>query len=681
MNRKSINKSGRLFANLAVVTVILLTTFVSMVFFIAVLQNEYAIISKIYLQFFENYSFVIFVIVLCLALILIALYVFNIQVDAMYRDKIKSMYEQLSTDTIKGIAELPVGIISYSLDDKIVWVNDFFKHEKTDMLIGRQLKDILPMLSKQNHDDIKRSFNIYENIAMDDKYVDIYHEEKTSMIYVFDKTKEHNILRKSEQECLVIGYIYVDSPEEIQVFEDAGNIEVSSEMHRIIINWAQKYNAYVRKYASYRWMIVTNKTGLDQMCQTKMDVREQIKCLGKTLKMNVTVSGGFSSYTDNIGEVVRQAIDAIELGQSRGGDQIVVHKNFDDNLIFGGDNNQKKRTSRVMARSTAINLHATLEKFEDVYITGHQYADLDAIGAMLGIYQIAKTVKKNVYFILEIEKLGKDALELLGKTWKDKVALAEILEKVVLPNKFKPEQNTDKSVVIIVDTALSMLVESPKVLSCKNIILIDHHRKGKDAIKNAIIEYIDPFSSSASEMVAELIQYQPIVIDLPSEIATCLLAGIVLDTNKFTRNVSSRTFEAASYLRKQGAIQEYVLQVLSTGIEEYIVQSAYLKDAKSLPNNGKILALTGEKSRPEIAKCADFMLSFAEVNYTIVIAKVSETIVSISGRSKGAANVQRIMEHFGGGGHYNSAAAQVKNQNVYEVQTQITEYIEKEDEK
>lgn len=681
LNEKSFYRSGKILVNAAIISIIILTIVLSLILFISLIKVEFDFILALYNFFIDNMWFIFLLVFISVALIIVALVVFNIQMDSIFRDKIRTMYDTLSTNTIKGITNLPVGIISYSEQDIVLWINNFFSKKDKDNIIGQPIDELFPFLNEKEITDDGRGFVFFPDVLLYGKFVDVYQDMATKMFYLFDKSKEYEIAQKSEQERLVIGYIYVDSQEEMQVLEDAGNLEVNSEMHRIILYWAQKYNAYVRKYAIYRWMIVTNKAGLDEMCEDQMNVREEVKKLGKLLQMNITISGGFSNYTENIGEVVRQAIDAIELGQSRGGDQIVVHEENGENLIFGGDTNQKKRTSRVMARSTAISLHNALEKYENVYITGHQYADLDAIGAMLGIHQIVMAEKKKAHFILDQNKLGQDVKELFRKTWKDSVEYDELMQKIISPQRFKADEMPQNSVVIIVDTVSVALLETSQVLKAENIVIIDHHRKGKDAIPNALIEYIDPFSSSASEMVTELIQYQPLFIDIPREIATCLLAGIVLDTNKFTRNVSSRTFEAASYLRKQGALQEYVLQVLSTNIEDYIIQSNHLVNADSLPNNGKILALEGLRSRPEIAKCADFLLSFGEVKYTIVIAEIDEETIAVSARSKGAVNIQRIMEYFGGGGHYNNAAVQIHGKTLRETKQLIVDYIYTENEK
>ncbi|GBU11112.1 cyclic-di-AMP phosphodiesterase GdpP [Erysipelotrichaceae bacterium] len=676
MYDKRFNKSGKVLANLLVLGIIVLTSLISFILFVESLKSNNTIIQETH-NFFIGKSWVVISIIACsFILMLTMLYVFNIQIEQSVRSRIQKMYDMLSTETIKGLSRMPVGVVNYSEDLRIVWANDFFSEGEKKDFIGNQIDSVFNFLEQTQTKD--ESIRIAEGVMLGVRIVDVYQDVETNMLYFFDKSAEVLAKRKALEERMVIGYIYVDAPEEIQVIEDSGNLGVSSEIHRKIIVWAQKYNAYVRKYASYRWMIITNKAGLDAMCADKMCIREEVKAQGEFFKMSLTISGGFSFYEEDMGDVVRRSIDAIELGQSRGGDQIVVEVVDGELEIYGGDTHQKRRTSRVMVRSTSINLHRILGEYDNVYISGHQFADFDALGAMFGLYQIVKAQKKRIYFIVDEKKFSKDTFELFTKTWKDHSELDEMLSKIIAPNRFRIEDTPEKSVVIIVDTAAKALLETKRLLDFKDCIVIDHHRKGKDAVIGNVLEYIDPFSSSASEMVTELIQYQPIPIDITDEVATCLLAGIILDTNKFTRNVSSRTFEAASFLRKKGAIQEHVLQIMSTNIEDYIIQANYLELTKNTPESGKMLMIQGVKTRLEIAKCADFLLSFPEVKYTIVMAYISETTIAISARSKGQVNVQKIMEVFGGGGHFNNAAAQIESEKIEEVAASIQRYIEDE---
>lgn len=683
MERRRGSKAQKILINSAVISIIVLTGLLAFSLFISFTELYPRLMSQFSLFFRNNRWWILSMAGLLSALLIVFIIIFNLQIETFMNRRIRKIYRELETKTLRGVTNLPIGVISYE-EEGIIWTNNFFSSKQKDQLIGNAIDTIFIAIEDEHNVSIELEDHwiMYPKIPVFDRIVDVYQDVNSQMFYLIDKTKEEDWRMFAEANQLVIGYIYTDSPEEIQVMEDSGNLDVSSEVHRLILNWTQKYNAHARKYSSYRWMIVVTKENLDQMIADKMNVRKEISQLATELKINITISGGFACYFNDMVETVKNAVNAIELGQSRGGDQIVVH-NYDetgDDLIFGGNNNQKKRTSRVMARSTAIALHAELEKRDVVYVSAHQYADLDAIGAMLGIYQITQAEKKEVYFIFDFEKASKDISILGKKLWSDEAVFAEINDKVIHPSDFEVALMPENSLMVIVDTGTINLLENEQIAMADNIILIDHHRKGKGAVQNAIIEYIDPFSSSASELVTELIQYQPLAVEVPIEVATYLLAGIILDTHNFTRSVSSRTFEAASYLRKQGAIQNYILQVLSVDINEFIVQSKYLTQSEEIVNAGRIVTLAEINSRQDIAKCADFLLDFPEVKYAIALSYTDDDEIAISARSKGSINIQRVMEYLGGGGHFNSAAAQIKDRSMQEVKQEIIAYLEKENE-
>ena len=516
----------------------------------------------------------------------------------------------------------------------------------------------------------------FNDIQIEHKVFDIFQDLDADMLYFFDKTYEHKLETELMDEKIVVGYIYLDAPDELQVLEDAGNLDVSSEIHRAITTWGNNYNVYVRKYSSYRWMLVTNKLALDEMVKDQMNIRDAITKIANEHEINISISGGFATYEHSMAETVKEAVEAIELGQSRGGDQLVVKQLDRKQIIFGGDTYQKRRTSRVMVRSTALSLHNEISKYETIYLTGHAFPDLDAIGAMLGIYEVAKSLQKTVKIIIDKNRLADGVEALCEKVWRSEEMLNDLKENMVAPGKFKLNDWSEDALLIITDVSTPALLEHEDLAKVPNIIVIDHHRKGAESVQNAIFEYIDPFSSSASEMVTELIQYQPKPVQISMEIATFLLAGIILDTNKFTRNVSSRTFEASSYLRKKGALQDYVLQILGTNIRDFIKQSTFLEHSIELLNEGRLLLITEESTRLEVAKTADFLLTFSEVKYSIVVGALADGQISISARSKGTTNVQLVMEHFGGGGHFNNAAAQLDDGDVLEVGRAIIAYLE-----
>ena len=685
LDRKKRSKSLSVLINISVMSIIVLTGLLAFSVFITFSEIYPQMMFQLAAFFRNNRWWILSFAILLTALLVVFVIIFNLRIESFTNKRIRKMYRELETKTLQGITHLPMGVISYE-EDNIIWANKFFTSKQKDKLIGKPIKQIF--VGADEHElhqvlDIRENWQMYPQMHLFGRTLDIYHDTSTQMFYMFDKTIEESIRLHAEANQMIVGYIYTDMQDEIQVLEDSSNLDIGSEIHRIIVSWAQKYNGYARKYSSYRWMILLTKENLDQMIKDNMTLRTSIKQLAEEMAINVTISGGFAAYRGDMTDTIKNAVNAIELGQSRGGDQIVIHNHSNgEDLIIGGNNNQKRRTSRVMARSTAIALHTELEKRDVVYVTGHQYADMDAIGAMLGIYQIAKAERKEVYFVLDTEKVSVDVTELAKKIWHDAGNLENMVGQIIKPDQFTVQNMKANSVVVIVDTGTVNLLETPFLADAENIILIDHHRKGRGSVKNTVIEYIDPFSSSSSELVTELMQYLPIDVEVPNFVATFLLAGIILDTQNFTRSVSSRTFEAASYLRKQGAIQTHILNVLTVGIDEYLEQSKYLLNSEKLPGEGRIVLLDEDVlPRQKIAKCAEFLLDFPEVKYAIAIGKVAKDELSISARSKGSVNIQRIMENLGGGGHFNSAAAQMIDVSLEEAKAQVIASLTKDAEK
>lgn len=667
-------------------TIFLSITFLSIllafVLAIVLVKLRITVIIDLVTFFLERSDWLFVTLIILFAIFISIIWLLNRRMEQFFTKQGSVLYADIESKVFQGIDKLPVGIVHYK-DGVIIWTNDFFAEPYREELLGKPIIQLFPSNVIENEATMMESdWQSYERIVCGDQTMDVYHDTKLQTIYFFDKSQEVYLEQKARNNQLVIGYIYADSPEEMQVIEDSGGVEISSEIHRILMIWSQQYNATVRKYGAYRWMIITTHEALEQMIANNMDVRKSVRKLAEDLKISVTLSGGFAEYGSNVTkmiDVIKNAVDAIELGQSRGGDQFVVYNadNPTEELIFGGDSHQKKRSSRVMARSTALALHAAIEKYDHIYITGHQFADLDAIGSMLGVQQLALSKKKQIHLILDVLKIGNEVRQLEERFQSHILpAINDPKVDIIAPYEFYPDKLPERSVVIVLDTASQKLLETVRINDAPHIIVVDHHRKGKDAVKANEIEYIDPFSSSTAELITELIQYYPLKIDVSIEIATFLLGGIILDTNKFTRNVSSRTFEAASFLRKQGAVQSYILDVLSTNIEEYLQQSNYLLTSEQVGHGGRILALDGIHSRSEIARCADFMLSFPEVKYTIVLTYTdNDGTVAMSARSKGTINMQRIMEYFKGGGHYNNAAAQIVGASMNDVVEELKQHV------
>lgn len=503
---------------------------------------------------------------------------------------------------------------------------------------------------------------------------------KLIVMFAQEITKYENLKIEYKQSRTVLMYIQVDNYDEImQGLNEAEKTALMLSVSEELEDWMKPLKGFLQRVSNDLFVAVVERYALDKMIETKFSVLDRVRQIVSKNGIPVTLSIGVAiaedkSEVQSMSELGKHAEERLSAALSRGGDQAALM--IDDKpQYFGGRAKAVEKYTRVRARVTANSLHEHMENADEIFIMGHAREDFDAFGAAIGVGVMAKHLNKNFHIVLS---QSQDSIEkIVGQFRRDKIlAFDDIFIKVDdlnVPSSINP-------LLIVVDTHIPKLTAAPILLErIKNVIVIDHHRKNDIAIKNPLIFYHEPSSSSASEMVTELLMYFDEKVNISKLAATALYSGIVVDTKSFVVQTGIRTFEAAAYLRRNGADPVIVRELFMSDYETTV--SLAKAKAQSEYFEGGLVVSTMPQIFPNIqamaGQAADSMLTIEGVRMTIILFQLKNDIVGISARSVGNLNVQVIMEKFGGGGHQNVAGAQVKNTNIIELKNKIVKIAQK----
>lgn len=494
------------------------------------------------------------------------------------------------------------------------------------------------------------------------------------ILYIEDVTDILNLKQHHEDSRTVIACVQIDNYDEVMKgITEAERSTLSYETNRLIDEWAVQMQACLRRISSDQYIVLMDYKDLSQARETKFDIIDKVHSLVNSRRMPVTISMGIATSEDyTINELDMKAQEELDMALSRGGDQVVV---FTDGKteFYGGKAQAMEKNTRVKARVMTQSLLEHIEKSDEVFVMGHANEDFDALGAAIGVARIVKEMKKPVHIVIsEIHASIEKLLDLLraNEYYSSILVTANDLVNVTAQN----------PLIVVVDTHIPHLVADPNLLErIDNVIVIDHHRRSEDYIRNTLLFYSEPSSSSTSELVTEMIQYYPRDIILSQLESTALYAGILVDTKNFVVQTGARTFDASSYLRRSGLNTLTVRQLFKTDYDTDVAK-AKAKAASKLHPNGLVSTVCPD-CIPNIqviaAQVADSMLHLEKIKASIVVFQLTPETVGISARSTGEINVQVIMEHFGGGGHQNVAGAQIKNRPLEEVYEEVIAFSNK----
>ena len=490
------------------------------------------------------------------------------------------------------------------------------------------------------------------------------------VFYVSDITDFEHLRRDHLLSRVVLAYIQVDNYDEVlQGLTEAERTALLFEVNRLLDDWSHGLGGFLRRVSDDLYLTIMDRKALDQALADKFDVLDQVRALRSANKLPVTLSLGVAvADSQTMGELGTQAQAGLDLALGRGGDQVAVQ--LDGKMQFyGGKAKAVEKHTRVKARVVAHALRELIEGSDEVFIMGHHNEDFDALGASMGVAKMARQVGRPVHIVLSDMNEGIDKFTDMLKEKDEYAGLFVRANDLLTITAAHP-------LLIVVDTHIPHLVAGPALLErISQVVVIDHHRRSEHCIANPLLIYIEPASSSTSELVTELLMYFSEDLVLSRLDATALYSGIIVDTKNFAVQTGVRTFDAAAYLRRAGADPVLVRHLFRTDYETNIA----ISKAKAYSNlyEGGLITTTCPEIIPNIqaiaAQVADSLLRIEGVRMSLVFFRLDAETVGISARSTGELNVQVIMENFGGGGHQNVAGAQVKKQKLEDVQAKAIE--------
>ena len=487
-----------------------------------------------------------------------------------------------------------------------------------------------------------------------------------------DNTAVQLAIQEVDDQSLAVGLFYIDNYDEvIDTVEEVRKALLIALIDRKVNQYISSIDGLCSKIEKDKYLIILRKKSLQGLQDGHFDILEDVKKVSVGNEMAVTLSLGFGldglAYTQNY-EFARNAVD---LALGRGGDQAVV-KSPDNVVYYGGKTRQVEKNTRVKARVKAQALKEIIRVRDAVFIMGHKMGDPDSFGAAVGIYRIAKTLGKQAHIIINERTIS---IEQILRLFEDN---PEYEKDFIIDSQEALEMVTDNACVVVVDVNSAGRTECPELLTrCKSIVVLDHHRAGKDIIEGATLSYVEGYASSACEMVAEVVQYTGENIRLHPEEADAMYGGIVVDTDGFVNRAGVRTFEAAAFLRRSGADVVRVRKLFREEAEDYKARANAVSQAEIYRECFAISVCRGDGLRsPTVigAQAANELLNIDGVKASFVMTPYNGQIF-ISARSIDEINVQLIMEHMGGGGHINMAGSQMENATVEEAIAKVKEVI------
>lgn len=593
--------------------------------------------------------------------------------------------------------EIPYALLDYN--SRFLWMNEKFTeitgkdknyHKSVTTVFPSLTKDILQksealesinvMLDDRNYRiSMKRIY--FDTVTKDSSIVAINdNDEYLTAIYLFDETELNRYIKENEEQKLVAGLVYIDNYEEaLDSIEDVKRSLLIALVDRKVNKYFTEIDALVRKIEKDKYFVVFKYKYLEQLSADKFKLIEDVKSIKVGNEMAITLSIGVGaggvSYTQNY-EYARMGID---LALGRGGDQVVV-KEGEEVTYYGGKAKQVERNTRVKARVKAHALREIIESREHVVIMGHAISDVDSLGAAIGVYCAARVLGKKAQIVLnEVTTSLRPLVECFTE---EKGYPADLFikneEALLITNK--------NTLVMVVDTNRPSYTECSELLKRTDTICVfDHHRQNSEVIENPVLSYIEPYASSACEMIAEVLQYFSENIKLEPSEADCIYAGILIDTNNFMTKTGVRTFEAAAYLRRAGAEVTRVRKMLRNDMAAYKARAEAVRHAEVYRGSFAISVCPADNiESPTIvgAQAANELLNIVGIKASFVLTEYQGKIY-ISSRSIDEINVQLIMERVGGGGHLNVAGAQLTNCTIQEakriIQDTIDEMLEEGD--
>lgn len=603
------------------------------------------------------------------AYVLFLTYRKNKRIKKRIVDTMNTFIFKLKTDDT--ILNFPIPALIVGEEGDILWSNN-----EVELLFKgiNQQKYIENIIKELNDEYDKKFIGIDKEINIHDKHYRLlgnvinmrkkhsHDMESALMLYFVDRTEYYRLFRMHDDSKNVVAIAMIDNYEElVQGMIDTDKPQLMATVEKNLRNWFSVTEGIMTNIDRNKYLLVFEKKFVKEFTSNKFQILDEIKEITLSNKIPVTLSIGMVVEEGTNIEKFKGALATIDVALGRGGDQAVVRRNGKYEF-FGGNTKEVEKTTKVKPRVISQALRELIEDAENVVVMGHKNMDADSLGAAMGIYRLANTLNKEAMIV--VNDYGVAIEGLCKKIMKD-----EQYNNVLLREEEIISRMSDNTLLVVVDTHLNGYVNSTEVLERANkVVIVDHHRRGTDAIENAVLSFQEVYASSASELVTELLQYSKSKI-VPSTLeAECLYAGILTDTKNFTQKTGVRTFEAAAFLKKTGIDVAAITKAFQNDVDTYVAIADVIRDSEIVFENIAIaICPQGIDNQIQItARAADELLNLNGIEASFVLSKFDNKVY-ISGRSTGDLNVQVVLEKFGGGGHMMIAGAQIEDASVEDV--------------
>ena len=602
-------------------------------------------------------------------IIVLIIKMWSIQRDI--RSIVSKTVEDFGTENRQSLSNFPLPAVITGISGEIVWYNQRFRESVLGGMdsYGADIKSIAKNLNIGAFDkygsavDVNaknRRFTVFGSPT----------QHKFYILYWIENTELKNLADEYHESRPVIAVVMIDNYDElVQNAREGEKGEIINTVEKTLLTWVATSSGFIRHSDRDKYVFVFEERHLRKFVETRFEILDKVRQIVAGERMPATLSIGIGRGGKNLAETEEMARQALDMALGRGGDQAAV-KSIGGFEFYGGTSKAVEKRTKVKTRIIASALTELIDGSDYVLIMGHRNADLDSLGASAALYKSIVSLGKSAGIVINTQNtFVQQSIEQLRVTGYEK-AFIESGDALL--------QVTRRTLLIIVDTHRKGFIEFPELYEAvKTVVVIDHHRKMVDFIDNAVIFYHEPYASSASEMVAELVQY---ISDaaITSVEAGALLAGMTLDTRNFTVRTGVRTFEAAAYLRRKGADTAKVKLLFSSSMESYKKRVKLVSSAE-IYKTCAISAYSGN-SDPDLKivapQAADDLLTITGINASIVLYPAGDSI-AVSARSMGGVNVQLIMEMLGGGGHLTMAGTQIPGHNIVEAKSRVKVAIDK----
>ena len=586
-----------------------------------------------------------------------------------------NQYDTLEKRILEELA-LPYAIMD--MNGKMIWSNkvfaeltgkDQFYKKNISSIFPDVTADKLPVSEKKEMSEVCTQFgekvyrismqrvSLGEVVARSELFEKTDRKVSLIAMYLYDDTELKEYIKKNEDDKLVVALAYLDNYEEaLESVEDVRRSLLIALIDRKITKYFSNFDGLVKKLEKDKYFLIMRQSSLEALKEQRFHILEEVKTVNIGNEMAITLSIGVGLNASTYIQNYEYSRIAIEMALGRGGDQVVI-KNGNNITYYGGKTQQVEKTTRVKARVKAQALKEFMSTKDRVVVMGHKITDVDALGAAIGIYRAGKTIGKTVNIVVNDPTVSIRPLMAGFMNNSD-------YDPSMFVNSAQAKELVDNNtVVVVVDTNKPSYTECEDLLHMtKTIVVLDHHRRGSEVIDNAVLSYVEPYASSACEMVAEILQYFSDDLRIRNMEADCIYAGIMIDTNNFTTRAGVRTFEAAAFLRRSGADVTRVRKMLRDNLESYQARAEAVRTAHIYRDCFAIARCPSEGlDSPTVvgAQAANELLNIAGVKASFVLTEYNNEVY-ISARAIDEVNVQVMMEKMGGGGHMNIAGAQVK---------------------